>query len=85
MSNEAKKIEISVGISVGNGRWDESKVEETVHVEHVIDVGLLDDEGTFKCVMDKVCTEFEDGIRGAIGKALDQMAAREKAGAAKTE
>ena len=75
MGNEAKKkMEIVFSFQVSNGEWDANKkIERTNTFEHVIDLGLFNDENTFKAVMDTLKREFNDGIEKAIGTVMQRV------------
>ena len=75
MGNEAKKkMEIVFSFTVSNGEWDvNKKIERTNTFEHVIDLGLFNDENTFKAVMDTLKREFNDGIEKAIATVMQRM------------
>lgn len=75
MGNEAKKkMEIVFSFQVSNGEWDvNKKIERTNTFEHVIDLGLFNDENTFQAVMDTLKREFNEGIEKAINTVMQRM------------
>ena len=74
MSNNAKKIEITFGLHVSNGEWDnKKKIARDEEFEHSIDLGLFNDENTFQAVMDTLKREFNDGIEKAINTVMQRM------------
>lgn len=75
MGNEAKKkMEIVFSFTVSNGEWDvNKKIERNNTFEHVIDLGLFNDENTFQAVMDTLKREFNEGIEKAINTVMQRM------------
>ena len=75
MGNEAKKkMEITFSFHVSNGEWDANKkIERNNTFEHVIDLGLFNDENTFQAVMDTLKREFNEGIEKAINTVMQRM------------
>lgn len=75
MSNESKKkMEIVFSFQVSNGEWDTNKkIERNNTFDHVIDLGLFNDENTFQAVMDTLKREFNDGIEKAINTVMQRM------------
>ena len=74
MSNESKKkMEIVFSFHVSNGEWDANKkIERNSTFEHVIDLGLFNDENTFQAVMDTLKREF-GGIEKSINTVMQRM------------
>jgi len=66
-----KKMEISFSFRVSNGEWNtDKKIERNNTFEHEIDLGLFNDENTFRAVMDTLKREFNDGIEKAISTVM---------------
>lgn len=69
-----KKMEISFSFRVSNGEWDPNKkIEREYKKEHEIDLGLFNDENTFRCVMETLKREFEEPIKKAINTVMQRM------------
>ena len=67
-------MNINFAFTVSNDEWQEDrKIERTSKFSHSIDLGLFNDENTFRDVLATLRREFDDGIEKALNTVMQRM------------
>ena len=61
-----KRMNLTITIDVDNDRFDDSRVEKKIRVNHTVDVDLLLHDYVYTCVENAIKDEFNANLNDAI-------------------